>query len=103
MDQDQTPCKSGGCSNGPGPDQTAAMEEHNRRIGAALAGIGNKLLIMSGKGGVGKRSLSANIAVCLAERGFKTGLMDVDLQGPSIAGMMGVNGLFDITPDQSTI
>jgi Mrp family chromosome partitioning ATPase len=50
---------------------------------------------MSGKGGVGKSSIAANLAVGLSERGFKTGLMDIDLHGPSIVGIMGLSGLLD--------
>lgn len=79
------------------------MKQHEEKLKKALARIKNKLFVMSGKGGVGKSSISANIAVCLAEKGFSTGLIDVDLHGPSIARMMGIDGLLDITPDQSTI
>jgi ATP-binding protein involved in chromosome partitioning len=85
------------------PNNQEAMKEHAAKLEKALARIKNKLLVMSGKGGVGKSSISANIAVCLAEKGFQTGLIDVDLHGPSIARIMGLNGLLDITPDQTTI
>jgi Mrp family chromosome partitioning ATPase len=67
---------------------------------SSLSKIRHKILVMSGKGGVGKSSISANLALTLAERGFKTGLMDVDLHGPSIAGIMGINGLLDVTEDK---
>ena len=45
---------------------------------------------MSGKGGVGKSSITANIASCLADRGFKVGILDADLNGPSICHLLGV-------------
>ena len=65
-------------------------------IQSSLEKIKHKLMIMSGKGGVGKSSIAANIAVTLSNRGLKTGLMDVDLHGPSIAGIMGLSGLLDV-------
>src|SRR5574344_1521858 len=46
--------------------------------------IKNKLVVLSGKGGVGKSTVSANLAVSLAKSGFKTGLLDIDIHGPSI-------------------
>ncbi|MDY6881114.1 MAG: iron-sulfur cluster carrier protein MrpORP [Desulfatiglans sp.] len=57
-----------------------------------LKHIKNKLLVMSGKGGVGKSSVAAYLSVALARRGFKVGLMDVDLHGPSIPRMLGLKG-----------
>ena len=65
-------------------------------IQSSLEKIKHKLMIMSGKGGVGKSSIAANIAVALSNRGLKVGLMDVDLHGPSIGGMMGLSGLLDV-------
>ncbi len=56
--------------------------------------------MLSGKGGVGKSSVSANLAAVLSKKGYKTGLMDVDVHGPSIAQMLGMTELLDITPDQ---
>lgn len=57
-----------------------------------LKHIKNKVLIMSGKGGVGKSSIAAYLSVALAKKGFKVGLMDVDLHGPSIARLLGLKG-----------
>ncbi len=54
--------------------------------------IKNKILVMSGKGGVGKSSIAAYLSVLLAKRGRKVGLMDVDLHGPSIARLLGIKG-----------
>ncbi len=69
----------------------------------ALSKIKHKFLVMSGKGGVGKSSVAANIAVLLAQKGYQVGLMDVDVHGPSIAQIMGLNGLLDITQDKCLI
>ncbi len=52
-----------------------------------LEKIKQKILVLSGKGGVGKSTVSAHLALSLARRGLKTGLMDVDLHGPSITRM----------------
>ena len=57
-----------------------------------LSKIKNKILVMSGKGGVGKSSIAAYLSVALAKKGYKVGLMDVDLHGPSIPRMLGLKG-----------
>lgn len=54
--------------------------------------IKHKLIILSGKGGVGKSTVATNIAVALSLRGQKVGLMDVDIHGPSIPKMLGLEG-----------
>ena len=54
--------------------------------------IKNKILVMSGKGGVGKSSVAAYLAVALAKGNYKVGLMDIDLHGPSIPRLLGLNG-----------
>ncbi len=55
-----------------------------------LSHIRNKILVMSGKGGVGKSSIAACLALFLARRGYAVGLIDVDLHGPSIPRMLGL-------------
>ena len=57
-----------------------------------LSHIKKKILVMSGKGGVGKSTVAAYLSVCLAHKGYKVGLMDVDLHGPSIPRLLGVKG-----------
>lgn len=54
--------------------------------------IKNKFLVLSGKGGVGKSTVAVHLAVALSNRGFPTGLLDIDLHGPSIPKMMGLSG-----------
>jgi ATP-binding protein involved in chromosome partitioning len=55
-----------------------------------MAEIGHKLLVLSGKGGVGKSTVAANLAAALARSGKRVGLLDIDVHGPSIPKMMGV-------------
>ncbi|HOJ62996.1 MAG TPA: Mrp/NBP35 family ATP-binding protein [Spirochaetota bacterium] len=57
-----------------------------------MARIKNKIIVMSGKGGVGKSTVSVNLAYGLVLQGFRVGLLDVDIHGPSIARMTGIEG-----------
>lgn len=63
----------------------------DKEINETLSHIKNKILVMSGKGGVGKSSVAAYLSVALAKKGFKVGLMDVDLHGPSILRILGMS------------
>ena len=73
----------------------AQREQQDIEIKNSLARIENKILIMSGKGGVGKSCISVSIAVGLSELGYKVGLMDVDLHGPSIPQMLGLHNVHE--------
>jgi len=57
---------------------------------AALPGVKRIIAVASGKGGVGKSTVSSNLAIALSQQGFKVGLLDCDLYGPSIPLMLGV-------------
>jgi len=57
-----------------------------------MAQIGRKILVLSGKGGVGKSTVAANLAVSLALAGYRTGLLDVDIHGPSIPKLLNIEG-----------
>lgn len=64
--------------------QDAAMLKEN------MGRIKHKIIVMSGKGGVGKSTVAANLAVSLAEKKFKTGLLDIDVHGPSVPKLLGI-------------
>lgn len=73
----------------------SAQDSHKQQdmeIRERLSHIKNKILVMSGKGGVGKSSVAAYLSVALAKRGYKVGLMDVDLHGPSIPRLLALRG-----------
>ena len=70
----------------------AMMQAQDQEIKEKLKDFKNKLLVMSGKGGVGKSTVAAYLAVGLAKKGFQVGLMDVDLHGPSIPRLLGLKG-----------
>jgi ATP-binding protein involved in chromosome partitioning len=76
----------------------AMMEAQDAEIREKLKGFKNKLLVMSGKGGVGKSTIAAYISVGLARKGFQVGLMDVDLHGPSIPRLLGLKGQIVSSP-----
>ncbi len=67
----------------------------DQMIESNLARIDKKILVMSGKGGVGKSTVAAYLALLLSLRGFKVGLLDVDLHGPSIPRLLNIQGGFD--------
>jgi ATP-binding protein involved in chromosome partitioning len=74
-----------------------AQSQEERTLTKALKKIRHKLVVMSGKGGVGKSSVAVSLALALARRGFKVGLMDVDLHGPDVLRMMGLKEPLDLT------
>jgi ATP-binding protein involved in chromosome partitioning len=57
-----------------------------------LPGVKNLVLVMSGKGGVGKSTVAANLTMALARQGLRVGLLDADIYGPSVPTMFGVSG-----------
>jgi Mrp family chromosome partitioning ATPase/predicted Fe-Mo cluster-binding NifX family protein len=83
--------KSGHCQSKDEKDLDRRMQD--AEIRERLGRIKNKILVMSGKGGVGKSSVAAYLAVSLAEKRYKVGLMDVDLHGPSIPRLLGIKGM----------
>ena len=71
-----------------------------RQVQGRMVGIKHKLVVMSGKGGVGKSMTTVNLALALARMGYKVGLLDVDLNGPCVPRMMGMHGQrLTITPE----
>jgi ATP-binding protein involved in chromosome partitioning len=64
-------------------------DEETQKINANLEKIKHRLLVFSGKGGVGKSTVAANLAVAFAHQGKRVGLLDVDIHGPNLAKMLG--------------
>ncbi|NPV46398.1 MAG: Mrp/NBP35 family ATP-binding protein [Armatimonadetes bacterium] len=67
-------------------------EQQEQRIREKSANILHKILVLSGKGGVGKSTVAAHLAWALALRGSRTGLLDADINGPTIPLLMGLAG-----------
>ncbi len=66
--------------------------DQDERLSRKMAGIKHKIIVISGKGGVGKTTVSVNLACGLALKGSKVGMLDVDIHGPNIAKMLGIEG-----------
>ena len=67
--------------------------KHNEwALSNRMAMIGKKIMVMSNKGGVGKSTVTVNMAVALSQMGLKVGIADVDIHGPNIPKMLGVEG-----------
>lgn len=64
------------------------MQESQKEFSQKLSSIKHKLLVLSGKGGVGKSTVATQIALQLAKKGYEVGLLDIDLCGPSIPKML---------------
>lgn len=76
------------------PEQKRVKEEMERRARTSktLSRIRHKIVVLSGKGGVGKTTFAVNLATELSLRGFTTGLLDLDLTGPDVPIMLGLEG-----------
>lgn len=69
--------------------QTTSLRSDNKTV---LPGVKNIIAVVSGKGGVGKSTVAANLALAIARDGAKVGLLDADIYGPSVPIMFGVRG-----------
>lgn len=73
-------------------DIVAQVERQGQRLAERLAGVGRVVAVASGKGGVGKSAIAANLAAAWAEAGRRVGAADADLNGPSLARMLAAAG-----------
>jgi ATP-binding protein involved in chromosome partitioning len=67
-------------------------EKDDKILEEKLARIGRVFIVLSGKGGVGKSTVAVNLALSLSLRGMRTGILDVDIHGPSIPKLLGLSG-----------
>ena len=75
------------------PEQQKQMIAQELRLAKNLGQIKHKIVVMSGKGGVGKSTVAANIAETLQAMGYATGILDADIHGPNIPKMLGIEML----------
>ncbi len=66
------------------------VKEEDVKLLKSLAKIKHKIIVMSGKGGVGKSTVTVNLAMALAMRGFEVGILDADIHGPNIPKMLNI-------------
>ncbi len=66
------------------------MKEEEEAVKARMEKVKHKIMVMSGKGGVGKTTVAANLAFALGMRGLDVGLMDADIHGPDIPKILGI-------------
>jgi len=73
-------------------DQHLQMQQEQEQISQNLKNIKHQILVLSGKGGVGKSSIAVNLAVWLSMQSKKVGLLDVDIHGPSVPKLLNLEG-----------
>lgn len=81
-------------------EQKQKQTQQIANVKGSLSRIKNKLMVMSGKGGVGKSSVSVNLAIALSKMNLRVGLMDVDLHGPDVPRMLGLSGMLDVNENR---
>jgi len=74
-------------------DEKLKQEHEDRLLRETLTVIRHKVFVLSGKGGVGKSTVAVNLAASLAARGYETGILDIDIHGPNVSKMLGLEGL----------
>ncbi len=74
--------------------QQLSKEDMDRQIAATIQQIENRVVVFSGKGGVGKTTVAVNLAYALARSGKQVGLLDADITGPNVARMVGSSDPF---------
>lgn len=92
-----------GKSGGPKPDEQLKTITEDAALAQRLSVIGRKILVLSGKGGVGKSTVAVNLAVALGMAGKKVGLLDVDFHGPSVPKLLHLEGALFKAADEDTM
>ena len=88
-----TSCSEAECSaQQQKPDETTEEFQERQALRLRMCKVKHKILVLSGKGGVGKSTIAVNLAMSLAMAGKKVGLLDVDIHGPSIPMLLGLEG-----------
>jgi len=88
--EDKKPCES--CEISPKCSAVERKDHEQKRLQERLFHIRCKVMVMSGKGGVGKSTVATNLAASLALRGYQVGILDADLHGPDVPRMLGIEG-----------
>jgi ATP-binding protein involved in chromosome partitioning len=68
------------------------QQQEEQQLKERMGKIKHKIAVISGKGGVGKSTVTVNLATAFAEKGFKVGILDADIHGPSVPRLLGVEG-----------
>ncbi len=85
-------CNDSSCSVNQQGNPQDKQFQMRQALDRRMCEVKNKVIIMSGKGGVGKSTTAVNLALALVKEGKKVGLLDIDLHGPSIPKMLGLEG-----------
>lgn len=88
--EDKKPCE--GCDLADKCSSGEKAEHEGRKLQERLFNIRHKVMVMSGKGGVGKSTVAINLAASLALRGHHVGILDADIHGPDVPRMLGIEG-----------
>ena len=97
-------CDSDSCSAKTGRPGESEQELADRRgLQRRMCRIGHKLIVLSGKGGVGKSTVAVNLALALTLEGKSVGLLDVDIHGPSVPAMLGLEGATPLSKGSSLL
>lgn len=92
-------CSDSSCATrSQGAQENNEQFQRRQELESRLCSIDKRILVMSGKGGVGKSTTAVNLAIALSQQGKNVGLLDIDLHGPSLPKML---GLEDVRPNGS--
>jgi len=84
-------------------DRAMQMQEQDNRIQKTLEQISHKIVVFSGKGGVGKTTVAVNLSYALIANSQKVGLLDADITGPNVPKMVGLKGFPTVDPENKNI